>query len=294
MNIRLLRIFQSVCQTGSITKSAGLLYMTQPAVSLAIKELEAETSLVLFDRLSRRLEITESGKLYLEKVNQLLELFEELERSPAELRKQTVLRIGSCITVACNWLPLIIRDFSAAEPSAHLQSQVCSATQVLSLLHDNEIDLAFYEGLSPGSRWISIPLSQYALTPFCAPDHPLAQKKNVPLDTLMKEKLLLREPGSAIRDVFDSYLRLNHYLSHPITTSSNSQALIAAVAQGLGVSLLPDITVAEAIEKGLVASFTVDGMELKNEFSIIYHRNKAQTSAMKTFISCAQQIPYYD
>lgn len=287
MNIRLLRIFRSVCEQKSITKTAGLLYMTQPAVSLAIKELELETGLVLFDRLSRRLEITESGKLYLEKVNQLLDLCDELEQSPAELKKQTTLRIGCCITIACNWLPQIMQKFQLATPETLIQVSVGSAIQVMAMLTNNEIDLALYEGVPPGKPWHCVPFSQYRLTPVCSPEHPLAYKKDVPVDVLVSESLMLREPGSAIRDTFDSFLRLNHMIAHPIMTSINTQALVAAVSHGLGVSVLPDAAIADAIDKQQLAAFSVLGMELSNENSIVYHRNKILSDAMNTFIHCA-------
>lgn len=290
MNIRLLRIFKLVCETGNITKTAELLYMTQPAVSLAIKELEAETGLVLFDRPGRRLEITDSGKLYLEKVYQLLELCDELEQSPAEIKKQVALRIGCCITIACSWLPDIVTAFRSIAPDKPLQLIVCSAAQVMSLLQDNKIDLALYEGIAPGSIWTSTPISRYKLIPVCSPEHSFAQKKSVGLDTLMDEPLLLRESGSAIRDTFDSFLRLNHRIAQPVMTSTNTQALIAAAANNLGVSILPDVSIAYAVSKNMLHPFTVEEMQLVNQNSVICHQNKVLTAAMKTFIECAGQI----
>jgi len=265
--------------------------MTQPAVSLAIKELETETGLVLFDRLAKRLEITESGKLYLEKAAQLLELCDELEQSPAQIKKQTTLRIGCCITIACNWLPEIVDKFNHNTPGIPLRITVCSAAQVMTLLQDNKIDLALYEGIAPADPWISAPVSHYTLVPVCANSHPLAQKKDVSLDTLMNQPLLLREPGSAIRDTFDSFLHLNHLIAQPVMTSTNTQALIAAVTGGLGISILPDAAITAILNKKQLHSFTVKGMQLTNQNSVVFHRNKVQTAAMKAFIECAVQTP---
>ena len=105
MTIRHLYIFKIVCEEGSFTRAARRLYMTQPAVSHAILELEAEIGSPLFDRLSRRIYLNASGNIMLSKVNRLLELYEELKSNALTAEQPLPLRIGSTITIGNFWLP---------------------------------------------------------------------------------------------------------------------------------------------------------------------------------------------
>lgn len=287
MNIRLLTIFKAVCDAGGVSRAAVGLFMTQPAVSHAIRELERETGLVLFDRLARKMLLTESGRLFLDKAERLLELSAELDRGAAALEREAPLRLASCITIACFWLPRLMQKFAATCPNP-CTVQVASAEAVLAALRRNDVDIALYEGVPPAAPFTAISFASYRLSPVCPPSHPFAGRE-VGLDDLLGEKLLLRETGSAIRDVFDSHLRLRRRQARPTMTSVNSQALIQAVAAGAGVGVLPEVVVAEAITAGNLAAFTVKGMRLTNENSVVFHRDKSLTAAMCLFIDLARK-----
>lgn len=286
MNFRLLKIFATVCASRGVTDAARALRMTQPGVTHAVKELEKECGLVLFDRLSRRLRLTEAGKLYLEKAQNLLEMCEELENFAPGLERQAPLRIGCCITIACFWLPGIVKRFERGG-GWKAEIRVASASAVMDMLAANEIDLALYEGPDPHDPYLSIPFSSYSLTPVCPPGHSFAGRRNVGLDELLRERLLLREPGSAIRDVFDSFLRLRQLTARPMMTSVNSQALLRAVTGGMGVSILADVMARIYVRRGVVASFAVKEMRLKNENRLVFHADKHRTEAMRRFMECA-------
>ena len=109
MNLRQLEVFRAVCEQGGFTRAAQSLYMTQPAVSHVIAELEKEAGCPLFDRISRRIYLTEAGRIFLEKARQILELHEELSAGFPALTGQAPLRIGSGITIANFHLPTILR-----------------------------------------------------------------------------------------------------------------------------------------------------------------------------------------
>lgn len=289
MNIRLVKIFVAVCDAGSVTGAAEKLYTTQPAVTLAIQALERETGLKLFDRLSRRLHLTESGGLFLGKVRQLLALWDDLERNAFTLEQKAKLRIGSCITIACFLLPQIMENFQTLNRASPTTIQVASAEKVMDMLRADDIDIALYEGPPPPPPYVSSPFSSYRLLPVCAPEHPFAGKTDIPLKSFLSQKLLLREKGSAIRDVFDSFLRLKQMSIEPEMISVNSQALICAVQSNMGVSILPDATVAEAVERGKISTFSVKGMRLKNENHIVVHVDKHRTEAMRAFMACVSE-----
>ena len=114
MNLRHLLIFKTVVDTGSFTKAAKQLFITQSGVSHAIRELEQQTNVVLFDRLSKAIILTPAGKLLLEKVIPILSLYHDLEKQIDVLEMSAPLKVVSSITIATFWLPKILKQFAAA------------------------------------------------------------------------------------------------------------------------------------------------------------------------------------
>lgn len=284
MKIRHLRIFKVVCEEESITKAAEKLFMTQPAVSNAISELEDHLGVSLFDRISRRIYLNETGKLFLKKVITLLDLYDDLGKDVKELEENATIRIGSSITIANFILPKSIVEFETIYKNTPTKVIIGNAGTIEEMLERNEIDLALIEGVIYNEELIKIPFSSYQLAMICAPKHKFAREESIDINQLIQEKLLLREKGSAIRDVFDSALLLHNLSVNPNWTSTNSQALIQAVKQNLGISVLPKILVQEEIAIGQLVEVKVNDFELVNINHIVFHRDKFQTTSFKTLV----------
>ena len=225
MNLRQLEVFRAVCEQGGFTRAAQSLYMTQPAVSHVIAELEKEAGCPLFDRISRRIYLTEAGRIFLEKARQILELHEELSAGFPALTGQAPLRIGSGITIANFHLPTILRRCRRLDGFPSVRVTVDQAGRIEEALLNSELDVALIEGVVRHPHLIRQPFSSYDMAAFCAPSHPLATRSPLSLDDLLTAELLLREPGSAIRDAFDSALLLRDRCAEPAWTSVNSPAL---------------------------------------------------------------------
>lgn len=284
MKIRHLRIFKMVCEEESITKAAEKLFMTQPAVSNAISELESHLGVYLFDRISRRIYLNETGKLFLTKVIKLLDLYDDLEQNVKELQDNSTIKIGSSITIANFILPKAIVDFQTIYKSTPTKVIVGNARKIEEMLYNNEIDLGLIEGVIYNEELVKVPFSSYKLAIICSPKHKLALEKPIDVNKLIQERLLLREKGSAIRDVFDSALLLHNLRANPEWTSINSQALIYAVKQNLGISVLPKILIEQEINSGQIFEIKVNDFELVNINHIVFHKDKFQTKSFKTLI----------
>ncbi len=284
MKIRHLRIFKMVCEEESITKAAERLFMTQPAVSSAIGELESHLGVYLFDRISRRIYLNETGKLFLAKVIKLLELYDDLERNVKELEDNATIKIGSSITIANFILPEAIVQFEKIYKNTPTKVIVGNARRIEDMLYNNEIDIGLIEGIIYNEELVKIPFSSYKLAIICSPRHKLASEESVDINKLVQERLLLREKGSAIRDVFDSALLLDNLKANPEWISINSQALIHAVKQNLGISVLPKILIEEEINNGEIFEIKVNDFELVNINHIVFHKDKFQTKSFKTLI----------
>lgn|SRR5699024_4070879 len=288
MKIRHLRIFKAVCEEESITKAAEKLYITQPAVSNAISELENFLGVHLFDRISRNIYLNETGKLFLTKVIKVLDLYDDLEQNAKELEEHAKIKIGSSITIANFILPKKIIEFEKIYNNIPLEVIVENAWKIEEKLYNNEIDLGLIEGVIHNEELVNIPFSSYNLAVIGSPEHKLTSEKSVSAKQLVQEKLLLREKGSAIRDVFDSALLLHNLKANPTWTSINSQSLIYATKHNLGISVLPRILVKEELSRGEICEIKVDDFELVNKNHIVFHKDKFQTESFKTLVEIIQ------
>ncbi|MCC8181271.1 MAG: hypothetical protein LIP23_10245, partial [Planctomycetes bacterium] len=176
------------------------------------------------------------------------------------------------------------------QPESAVTVQVASASAILEMLLANAIDIALYEGAEPDQRCTAVRIGAYPLTPVCARRHRFAGKA-VGVDEFLAEKLLLREPGSAIRDVLDSFLRLRQRSAVPVMTSVNSQAIVQAVRNGMGVSVLPQVIIDQHTREKSIAAFSVKSMRLENAVWILTHRDKFLTPALRAFIRSVKTTP---
>ena len=284
MNLRQLEVFRAVCEQGGFTRAAQSLYMTQPAVSHVIAELEKEAGCPLFDRISRRIYLTEAGRIFLEKARQILELHEELSAGFPALTGQAPLRIGSGITIANFHLPTILRRCRRLDGFPSVRVTVDQAGRIEEALLNSELDVALIEGVVRHPHLIRLPFSSYDMAAFCAPSHPLATRSPLSLDDLLTAELLLREPGSAIRDAFDSALLLRDRCAEPAWTSVNSPALAAAAREGLGVAVLPACLTEADVAAGRLVRLEVEGLTLRNQNQLVVHRDKTIPPPLRLFM----------
>lgn len=284
MNIRQLRIFQSVCEEGNITKAAQKLYMSQPAVSHVIHELEEELGSILFDRIGKRIYINEVGRLFLQRVERMLLSYDELEKGIPLLEEEAMLRIGSSITIANDWLPKAMATFQKEYPKTPVQVYVDSAKKILDKLLRHEIDIALIEGVVSDERLEWITFDSYKLYVICSIKNVLAKRKEITCQELQQQTWLLREVGSAARDTFDSALLVKQISVTPTWTSINSQALIQAVKQDLGLSVLPDRLLHDR-DLDEITPLRIKGIKLINENHIVYQKGIYLTKAIKNFMN---------
>ena len=256
MNLRHLLIFKTVVDTGSFTKAAKQLFITQSGVSHAIRELEQQTNAVLFDRLSKAIILTPAGKLLLEKVIPILSLYHDLEKQIDVLEMSAPLKVVSSITIATFWLPKILKQFASSYPNIKVEVQVVSAKEALAVLECGEADLALVEGVVPPGPFIVIDFSSYQLNVLCAPDY--FADNEITLKELCTHDLLLREKGSATRDIIDSCLYLRGLAAYPKWTSVNSKVLIEACKAGFGFAVLPTLLVTEELKHGTLKTVETD------------------------------------
>lgn len=203
MEVRQYRIFKEVAETGSFTKAAANLYITQSAVSHAVRDLEERAGTVLFDRLSKSIRITESGRLLLEEVTPILAACDALDSRIGSLEKKAPVHLVSSITIAAFYLPGILQSFEASWPGLPVTVEVVPAAAAVEVLRCGKADFALIEGAVPQGPFVCEAFDSYKMHILCAPGY-LPVDKMLSMEEFCGERLLLREKGSAIRDTLDS------------------------------------------------------------------------------------------
>ena len=289
MTVRHLRIFVQVYQCGGITRAAEQCHMTQPAVTRSIHELENYYSVCLFDRLNHRLTPTEAGKRLYAQALHLVDSFDALEFSLRNSDSAGMLRVGGSITIGNVLLPGLAKAFSAAYPAIRLQVTVNSGGLLEQALLDNELDLALIESTVENPQLRAIPFQGDRMVLVLPPNHPLAYAHSVLFEELAEYPLLMREKSSAGRSFLNSLFATRGIPMRPLWESASTQALLQAVAAGLGVSILPEKLAAEAVKKGQVVCRSFADESLEREYFIVYHQDKYLTPAMKALMALCKQ-----
>ena len=174
MNNRQLTIFRTVCEEGSMTKAAEKLYMTQPAVSQTIKELEQESGVCFLERYNRKVVPTESGRLLYQYACHILGLYHDLEQHLKETEGVRTIRIGANLSVGVKMLRGFIRAFEKKYPDIQVKVTVSGSVRLMELLKTHQIDLGLMEDLPGETDYIQEPFAKDRTLIVAAPDHPLA------------------------------------------------------------------------------------------------------------------------
>ncbi len=288
MTLKHLKIFVTVCDCNSVTAAAKKLYLAQPSVSLAIKELEDYYQVKLFDRISKRLYLTEAGKRLLNYARHITGLFQEMEDEIKNWDAVGELKIGSSITIGTELMPEYVKQFTTLFPHIKVQVSIYSSNLIEEKILQNELDFALIEGVAHSPYLISQDFQDDHLVVICAPTHPLLSKQNLCLDDVKSESFLLREKGSGTRDLIDSLLITRGISLNPIWEGTSTRALINAAAKGLGISILPKDLVQREVSEGKVAILKLMDIEFSRTFKIIYHQNKYLTPMALSFIELCQ------
>ena len=296
MTVRHMRIFCAVCENDcSTTKAAAQLNMSQPAVSLAVKELENYYEVRLFDRIGRRLSITSAGEIFLRYARRILALFSGVEREMRDWNRFGKLRIGASLTIGGQLLPRYVGLFKKCHPEAEIDVLVAPSSELEQKVLDNELDFALVEGTMYAPAIVSIPYMTDSLAIVCAADGMYRQGQIIDLEELQKHILLLRNKGSGPREIFERACREKGFVPTAGWESISTSALLNAASQGLGLAVLPYRLVEQQGQEGRVVTVQVAGLDLRREFSIIKHKDKDLTASAEAFIQlcrdCEAEIP---
>ena len=286
MTIRHMVIFRTVCENGyNSTKAASVLHMTQPAVSLAIKELEQYYGVRLFDRIGRRLRITDAGQHFLQYAIHISDLFSDMESNLRDWGSRGILRVGASITIGSQFMPGYVKAFSEICPGIDVRVTIEQSERLEHKILANELDFALIEGIAHDPGLIMDAYMEDHLSVICAVGNGWTEGQTISLADFQKQRLLLREKGSGTREVFEREIAQAGIRIDPVWEAMSTTALVNAVINGLGISVLPYRLILPALRQGLICTVRVQGLNFSRNFYIIHHKDKFLTGAARRFIS---------
>ena len=260
MTLRHLKIFITVCETGSVTLAGEKLFIAQPSISLAISELENYYGVKLFDRISKRLHITEIGKQFLQYATHIIALFDEMENTMRNWDAIGTLRIGTSITIGNYLLPNFVDEFKITHPKIKINALIDNSETIENAVLKNEIDIGFIEGFAHNPFIESRHFMDDNLVLICSPDHPFAKRKTININDLKNVDFIHGISGSAGREIFDDILDLHGVKASILWQSSSTQAIVRAVSHNIGISVLPYLLIKDSLKRNEIYAVNIEGV----------------------------------
>ena len=285
MTVRHMIIFRTVCEIGfNLTKAASVLYMTQPAVSLAIKELEDYYGVRLFDRIGKRLKITDAGRHFLKYAIHITDLFSDMETGLRDWDSKGILRIGASITIGAQFLPSYVKAFANLCPEIDVRVVIDQSERIEERIMENELDFALIEGIPRHPDVLSEAYMEDHMSVICGVGRGWTQGQTISIEDFKNQRFLLREPGSGTRDVINRVTEHAGMHIIPAWEAMSTTALVNAVISGLGIAVLPHRMILPALKRGLICTVNVEGLVFRRSFYIIFHKDKFLTASAKKFM----------
>lgn len=285
MNLNHLNLFYHVAMYKSFTTAAEKLFLTQPGISKQIKDLENYYSCKLFERVGKKIFLTNAGEILFEATKSSFNILDSALQKIDDLNsnKSGNIKILSGYTPGIHLLPDSIFKFRELYSNITIHYDISTSSQVLDSLINNSIDLGI-TAMEGDSRIVSIPFLDDEMILVVPINHSLSNKKIIKLEDLYKHDILLTKKGSATRQLADN---MNHkfHLELNIIEFGSPFAIIKSIESGNGISIMSKFEVEKEANKSRIQIKSLKGFEHKRNFYLCYRKDKYIFSALKEFIS---------
>jgi DNA-binding transcriptional LysR family regulator len=286
MNLAALRLWMTVAEMGSFSRAADSLFISQPAVSKRVQELEESLGVFLLDRSGRMVRLTEAGQILYRYSQQIFAAERAAESALSQLRDLSHghLSVGASNTIGTYLLPALLGQFHDQYPGIHLSMDVGNTQQMIDQLRHKPLDIAFVEAPVSGHDLVVTPWKNDRLVVIAATDHRFAAQPIVSLEDLTREIFVMREPGSGTRDVAEDALR-----QHNITLSiafelGSNDAVKQAVSAGLGLAIISEVTLELELALNRLAILNVPELKLKRDLTHVTMIERPHSPALAAFL----------
>jgi len=285
-----IRVFLAVAEKRNFSKAAKSLFLTQPAVSFQIQMLEQYYGTVLFDRVNRNITLTAAGELLLRYAQDLSILQANLEKEMQELTGTIKgrLMLGASTTIGEYVLPYLVGRFKKQFPEVDVSLVVANTEDIETSIINTTLDVALVEGPVNGKDLNTEKFLDDELVLITQIDHPWVNNKRISVFELNQYPFITREKGSGTRHIMENAFRkvgfdLNNL--NIIMELGSTTAIKAAVASGLGVSIISEWAAKDSVKLNKLATIAINETKFERQFTVIYHEKKFRTKAAYEFLN---------
>ena len=280
-----LKVFEATARHGSFTRAAEELYLTQPTVSIQVKQLTKAVGLPLFEQIGKRLYLTEAGKKLLATCQEIFQGLEQFEMSVADLKgmKQGQLRIA-VITTAKYFVPRLLGPFCNAYPGIDISLKVTNHQNIQERMADNKDDLYIVSQPPSQPDLKTYPFLENPLVVIAPKNHPLVGQRNIPISALNNEPFIMREPGSGTRDAVHKLFSKEEVEVKVRLELGSNEAIKQAIAGGLGISVLSQHTIISEGTGGEFSILDVQGFPIERQWYVGHLAGKHLSVVAESFL----------
>ena len=288
-----LRSLLAVCETGSFTRAAERLSLSQPAVSQHVRQLENELHLRIFERVRGTLRVTREGDIVVKYARRMQALTDNLMEDLASERTQvTSLTVGITHTAESNSIAETLARYVSTRGGMSIKMITASVNELFEGLKNYEMDLAIVEGSVSDARFHSVMLDTDCLILAVAPEHPLARHTMVTIEELKREKLILRLPDSSTRNLFISALEThNLHLNdfNVVLEIDNIATIKDLIRRGFGVSVLARSACMDELSKKKMVALPIENLTMMREINLVYSQDFDHPELLRDIVRCYQE-----
>ncbi|HUJ88180.1 MAG TPA: LysR family transcriptional regulator [Burkholderiales bacterium] len=284
LTLRQLRIFEAAARQLHFGRAAREMHLTQPAVSLQLKQLEQHVGLPLFEQMGRRMHLTRAGEELLRHSRIVLRQLREAEEAINALKGAGGGELHIAVTSTAKYFaPKLLAEFRRGHPEVKVRLTVSNREAVVRELSDNSVDLVVMGRAPRGLDAIAAPFAKHPLALIAAPEHALARKKRLALADLVGETFLIRERGSGTRSAMESMFAAHGFEPAETIEMSSNETIKQAVMAGMGVSFLSLHTAGLELAAGRLAVLRVAGTPVMRDWYVIHREKKRLSPAAEAF-----------
>ncbi|MGV6847389.1 MAG: LysR family transcriptional regulator [Marinibacterium sp.] len=271
LHLRQLEMIEAVAKHGSLTRAAEAMNVTQPAISIQLRKLEAEVGIALLERSGRNVHLTEAGEEVLHHAQRMTRVLDDLKDNLEQFRgvNRGSLRIA-VVSTANYFIPSEIAEFRRTHPGVEVNLHVANRDMILGMLESNTADLAITGQPPDDSDLIARPFKENRLVVIAPPDHPLTKQKTVSPVQLAECPFVVREPGSGTRAVMERAFQAHGISCQISCVLSSNEAVKQAVQAGLGLAVISQQTTELEAETGRLAVLDASDLTPVRQWYIVY------------------------
>lgn len=280
-----LKVFRQVAISMNYTKAADKLGLSQPAVSIQLKQLENNLDIFLFEKIGKTLYLTPAGKELKLFCDELFVSFDNIDMTLSGLKGELAGDFClSAVTSAKYFTPHLLGAFHKRHPKVNFHLDIVNREQIIQRLQENKDDLVIM-GLIPESMALAKhPFVENPIILIASPEHPLAHRKKIPLSELSEHAFIHREKGSGTRKAFEEVLNNNGVQVSANMTLGNSETIKQAVMADLGISVVSKHSVALELATDTLVELQVEGFPLMRTWYVVHHESKHLSPIAKAFV----------